>query len=117
MATSTRCAKCGTDSRQVARCELLGGVMCWRCYTHATTLVWEIDRVLDDSPTTRGVLAVKVGRDPRDGSVGRALGLLLKHGLAGHETDGYTARRGLAAPATAQRPVTVQPYQGRRVGL
>ena len=83
------CAHCGTSACEVNHSGKHGAWTCLRCYLRPAPIGRLIRMVLDAEPATRAEMARRVGRDPRDGSVGRALSRLVSDGLAVREHDGY----------------------------
>ena len=101
--TTSSCEKCGAQDREINHCDLIGAWLCRSCYLRSTALTWQVEAVLEARPMLRANIARAVGRDRRDGSVGRALDRLVGHGLAVHEAAGWRApRRGEAEPATSK---------------
>src|SRR4051794_17716646 len=123
----TGCAGCLADAVEVNYSVKHDARLCLTCHVKAALLSRQVELVLSDEPRSRADVARDVGRNPRDGSVGRALKRLCDDGRAVRDGDGYSEAsptgcpqpRSLAAPPTdavrPDRPAPQAPGRGRSV--
>lgn len=83
------CERCGADGCEVHHSVTHEAWLCRRCHLHRPTLKRQVELVLSPRLQPRADIARVVGRDPKDGSVGRALKRLVNEGRAIRDGDGY----------------------------
>ena len=89
--TLRSCDRCGTDALEVNYSERLDAWVCVNCYSFGVELFAAVERGLGDEPKSRANIARAVGRDPKNGNVGRVLKRLGDLGLATHSEQGWRA--------------------------
>jgi len=87
--TTMVCERCDAD-----RCEIHYSIahkawLCLRCHLRWPSLARQVELQLGPAPATRAEVSTAVGRDPKDRSVGRALGRLVSSGRAIKDDAGY----------------------------